>query len=82
MYSGGLEMLFSHKRKHFIPLPAVDENGGASNLAYLVRYLCDKLMRGRKKELFVLDDTVFVDYPTVDVCLLTPPQPPRNSGAR
>ncbi|KAI4207347.1 MAG: hypothetical protein LQ346_000596 [Caloplaca aetnensis] len=57
-FSGGLEMLFSHKRKHFIPLPAVDENGGASNLAYLVRYLCDKLMRGRKKELFVLDDTV------------------------
>ncbi|KAL8918805.1 MAG: hypothetical protein Q9208_007143 [Pyrenodesmia sp. 3 TL-2023] len=57
-FTGGLEMLFSNKRKHSLPLPAVDEKGGASNLAYLVRYLCDNLMSGCKKELFVLHDTV------------------------
>lgn len=75
-------MLFSNKRKHSLPLPAVDENGSASNLAYLVRYLCDNLMRGRKKELFVLHDTVFVDYLKIDICPLTHPQTPWNSGAR
>lgn len=75
-------MLFSNRRKHSLPLPAVDEKGGASNLAYLVRYLCDNLMSGCKKELFVLHDTVFVDYIKIDIGLLTYPQPPWHSGAR
>lgn len=59
-------MLFSNKRKHPISLPAVDENGSASNLAYLVRHLCINSMKDRRKELFVLDDTVFAAYPRVD----------------
>ncbi|KAI4144434.1 MAG: hypothetical protein L6R39_004184 [Caloplaca ligustica] len=57
-FTGGLEMLFSNKRKHCVSLPAIDENGGASNLAYLVRYLCNQLMNDCRKELFVSDDTI------------------------
>ncbi|KAF2087240.1 ubiquitin-like modifier 1 [Saccharata proteae CBS 121410] len=57
-FTGGLEMLFSNERKHAISLPAKDENGETSNVAYLVRYLCQNVMRDHRKELFVLDDTV------------------------
>lgn len=56
-------MLFSSKRKHSISIPAVDETGSASNLAYLVRYLCDHLMNDRRKELFILNDSVYATYP-------------------
>ncbi|KAL8700186.1 MAG: hypothetical protein Q9201_005582 [Fulgogasparrea decipioides] len=56
--SGGLEMLFSNLRKHSISLPKSDEHGNASNAAFLVRYLCNHLMKDRRKELFVVDDTV------------------------
>ncbi|KAL8737954.1 MAG: hypothetical protein Q9181_001217, partial [Wetmoreana brouardii] len=55
---GGLEMLFSNLRKHSISLPKRDENGNVSNAAFLVRYLCNHLMKDRRKELFVVDDTV------------------------
>lgn len=56
--SGGLEMLFSNKRKHSIEIPAVDEDGSPSNVAYLVRYLVQNTMKDHRKELFVLDGTV------------------------
>lgn len=58
MPSGGLEMLFSHQRKHRISLPTKDEKGKLANIAFLVRYLCAHVMDDRRKELFVLDDTV------------------------
>lgn len=58
--SGGLEMLFSNQRKHAMSLPSTDENGKTSNLAFLVRYLCEHVMKDRRKELFVIADTVFV----------------------
>lgn len=51
-------MLFSNRRKHQITLPIRDENDAAANIAYLVRYLCQNVMRDHRKELFVLDDTV------------------------
>ncbi|EON63992.1 ubiquitin-like modifier 1 [Coniosporium apollinis CBS 100218] len=57
-FTGGLEMLFSNRRKHQITLPVRDENDAAANIAYLVRYLCQNVMRDHRKELFVLDDTV------------------------
>ncbi|KAJ9665322.1 Ubiquitin- modifier 1 [Coniosporium apollinis] len=57
-FTGGLEMLFSNRRKHKITLPSRDENDAAANVAYLVRYLCQNVMRDHRKELFVLDDTV------------------------
>jgi Urm1 (Ubiquitin related modifier) len=57
--SGGLEMLFSNERKHHLKLPNKSEDGlVAANIAYLVRYLCDNLMKDKRKELFVLDDAV------------------------
>lgn len=59
--SGGLELLFSHRRIHQLSLPAKDEDGQAANVAFLVRYLCQHLMSDRREELFVMDGTVFVD---------------------
>lgn len=51
-------MLFSNQKKHHVSLPVQDEAGNASSIAYLIRYLCDNVMRDPKKELFVLDDHV------------------------
>jgi len=51
-------MLFSDQRTHRISLPAQDDRGGRPNVAFLVRHLCDHVMKDRRKELFVMDDTV------------------------
>ena len=51
-------MLFSNERKHQMLLPAKDEDGKTANIAFLVRYLCQHVMKDQRKELFVLDDTV------------------------
>jgi ubiquitin related modifier 1 len=56
--SGGLEILFSNQKKYNLSLPARDESGETANVAFLVRHLCDKVMKDSRKELFVLDDTV------------------------
>lgn len=55
---GGLELLFSNKRQHTVTLPYVDEQGHAANLAFLVRYVCENLMKDRRKDMFILDGTV------------------------
>ncbi|TKA74926.1 Ubiquitin-related modifier 1 [Cryomyces minteri] len=57
-FTGGLEMLFSNQRKHAISLPSREEDGNPATIAFLVRYLCQSVMKDRRKELFVLDDTV------------------------
>lgn len=57
-FTGGLEILFSSQKIHHIKLPSIDENRSPSNIAYLVRHLCQNLMKDHRKELFVLDDTV------------------------
>ncbi|CAL3965906.1 hypothetical protein PZA11_002726 [Diplocarpon coronariae] len=57
-FSGGLEMLFSDERKHNIEVPARDDKGVAVTVAWLVEYLCDKLMKDTRKEMFVLDGHV------------------------
>ena len=57
---GGLELLFSNRRKHHVALPCTDENGQSANLAFLVRYLCENLMADRRKEMFVVEGTVLV----------------------
>lgn len=51
-------MLFSNERKLSFTIPAKDENGTRPNIAFLVRHLCDTVMKDPRKELFVLDDTV------------------------
>lgn len=58
--SGGLEILFNNQKKYCISIPSEDEIGAPANVAYLVRHLCDKVMKDPRKELFVLDDTVYV----------------------
>ncbi|KAF2397917.1 ubiquitin related modifier 1 [Trichodelitschia bisporula] len=57
-FTGGLEMLFSNKRKHNISLPSKDASGAPANINFLVEYLCKHVMKDPRKDLFVLDDTV------------------------
>lgn len=58
LHSGGLEMLFSNERKINISVPAKREDGTNTNIAYLVKYLCEHAMKDPRKELFILDGTV------------------------
>lgn len=51
-------MLFSNERKLALTIPAKNEDGTRSNIEFLVRHLCDTVMKDPRKELFVLDDTV------------------------
>ncbi|KAI5284427.1 Ubiquitin- modifier 1 [Ascosphaera aggregata] len=57
-FTGGLEMLFSNERRHKISLPSLNESGEPSDIAFLVRYLCDNVMKDPRKELFLLDGSV------------------------
>lgn len=66
-------MLFSNERKHTLSIPVKDANGTRSNIAYLVKYLCDNVMKDPRKDLFVLDGTVcvycrkvFLEFATCD----------------
>ncbi|KAF7187231.1 Ubiquitin-related modifier 1 [Pseudocercospora fuligena] len=57
-FTGGLELLFSNERKHKISIPARDAKGQPSNVAFLIGWLCDNLMKDPRKDMFVLDDSV------------------------
>ncbi|KAJ8113592.1 hypothetical protein OPT61_g4310 [Boeremia exigua] len=57
-FSGGLELLFANQKKYALSIPSKDEAGAPSNVAFLVRYLCDEVMKDPRKDMFVLDDTV------------------------
>lgn len=79
--SGGLELLFSNKRKHLVTVPAHESSGSPVTVAHLITYLCDHLMQSEKKEMFVLDGSVYVLEP--HGCyefILTDHQTPRHSG--
>ncbi|OQO14664.1 Ubiquitin-related modifier 1 [Cryoendolithus antarcticus] len=54
-FTGGLELLFSNQRKHQVELPSSNRS---PNVADLITYLCDKLMKDPRKDMFVLDGTV------------------------
>lgn len=51
-------MLFSNERTHKVQLPASDETGNATNIEYLVNYLCQNVMKDPRKELFIMDGGV------------------------
>lgn len=51
-------MLFSDRRKHNITIPPKDPTGQPSNVAFLIKWLCDNLMKDPRKEMFVLDGSV------------------------
>ena len=56
--SGGLEMLFLDERKHKLSVPVKDDKGSAVTVGWLVDYLCEKVMKDTRKEMFVLDGHV------------------------
>ena len=55
--SGGLESIFSNQKQIKLALPAKDEIGQAANMDYLIRYLTQNHLKGRK-DFFILDDAV------------------------
>ena len=57
-YSGGLELLFSNQRKHILSIPTHDEGGQNVNMDYLIRYLCIDVMKGGRKDMFIVDNQV------------------------
>jgi Urm1 (Ubiquitin related modifier) len=61
-FSGGLEMLFENKNKHKINIPANDPQGSPTNIKSLVHHLCDNVMRDSRKELFVVDGSVYSSF--------------------
>lgn len=56
--SGGLEILFANQKKYSLSIPAKDDTGAQANVAFLVRHLCNTIMKDPRKEMFVLDNTV------------------------
>jgi ubiquitin related modifier 1 len=60
-------MLFSDKRKHKVSVPATQEDEQPSTVAFLIRWLCENLMKDPRKEMFVLDDTVYRTSMIVDI---------------
>lgn len=57
---GGLEMLFSDQRLHKLAIPAHDEHGKPVTIAFLIAHLCRHVMKDTRKELFVLEDHMYV----------------------
>lgn len=62
--SGGLEMLFSDQRKHQLTIPSHDDNGGPSNMTFLIQHLCKHVMKDKRQEMFLLDGHVYVVHLT------------------
>lgn len=59
--SGGLELLFNNERKHEILLPALKEDGSASDISSLLIYLVENTMNDDRKDMFIMEDSVYVD---------------------
>ncbi|KAL2402411.1 Ubiquitin-related modifier 1 [Exophiala dermatitidis] len=57
-FTGGLEMLFDSVAKHELTLPKTADDGKPPTVGYLVKYICDHLIKDPRKELFVLDGAV------------------------
>ena len=59
-HSGGLELLFANERKHSVALPAKNAAAEPVNVAFLISFLCENVMKDSRKEMFVLDGSVWV----------------------
>jgi ubiquitin related modifier 1 len=57
LHSGGLELLFDNETKHKVKIPSKTDES-PTTVAFLIKYLCDNLMRDSRKELFVLDGSM------------------------
>jgi hypothetical protein len=53
-------MLFSDQKRHNITIPATDKDGKPVTVTYLIDYLCKNTMKDSRKELFVLDNQMYV----------------------
>jgi ubiquitin related modifier 1 len=51
-------MLFANQRTFKLAIPQVDSAGSPVDVSFLVQYLCERVMKDSRKELFVLDNTV------------------------
>jgi ubiquitin related modifier 1 len=51
-------MLFDNEMKHKITIPSKDSEGSAVTIAFLIKYLCEHLMRDSRKELFALEGSM------------------------
>ncbi|UQC82579.1 ubiquitin-like modifier 1 [Colletotrichum lupini] len=47
-------------RRHALSIPAVNKDGKPATIAFLINYLCENTMKDSRKELFVLDDHLYV----------------------
>lgn len=67
-------MLFADQRHHKLSIPARDNNGSPVTIAHLIDHLCQHVMKDNRKQLFVLDNHMYVQ--------LTPPllQPENKRG--
>ncbi|MCJ1472820.1 Ubiquitin- modifier 1 [Lambiella insularis] len=57
-FTGGLEMLFSNKRRHELVIPAKDENNKQMTMADLIHYLFTTLMNHHRKDMFVVNGSI------------------------
>ncbi|KIW27022.1 uncharacterized protein PV07_06803 [Cladophialophora immunda] len=57
-FTGGLEMLFDNVSKHSVSLAKDADDGKPPTVGYLVKYICNDLMKDSRKELFVLNGNV------------------------
>lgn len=62
VYSGGLELLFSNERKHYVTLPSRLENGSQPTIADLLTHLVENVMQDQRKEMFIMEDNVYVKF--------------------
>lgn len=55
-------MLFGDQRHHSLTLPARAKDGRPSTIALLIDYICEDVMKDTRKELFVLDNRLYVSF--------------------
>lgn len=67
-------MLFSDQRRHSLSIPASNKEGKPVTIADLIDYLCENTMKDSRKELFVLEDHLYVPTP-LPSCPILPDLP-------
>lgn len=66
-------MLFSDRRHHTITIPAHSSDGKPVTIAHLIHHLCEDVMKDSRKEMFVLDDHMYVAPPSFCCCCFCRP---------
>lgn len=56
-------MLFDDEKRLSITLPAVTADGKPATIAFLIEHLCENFMKDPRKELFLLDNHMYVWAP-------------------